>query len=67
MRITIIAVVGIISYLLVLLPGYFLFVSENEEKSMITETLVELPASSSTPKKTPKLTLNNPGEAPLLK
>ena len=67
MRITIIAVVGILSYLLILLPGYFLFVLEDEEESAITKTLVEQPASSSTVKTTAKLPLINPGEAPLLK
>jgi hypothetical protein len=67
MRIAIIAVVGILSYLLVLLPGYFLFVSADEEESAVTETLAELPASSSTTKTTEKLPLTNPGEAPPLK
>ena len=70
MRIAIIAVVGILSYLLVLLPGYFLFVSADEEESAVTETLAELPASSSTTKTTKtteKLPLTNPGEAPPLK
>ena len=67
MRITIIAVVGIISYLLVLLPGYFYFFLEDEGKSVITETLVEIPASSSKAKTTAKMPLTNPGEAPLLK
>ena len=64
MRIAIIAVVGILSYLLVLLPGYFLLVSEDEEESAVTETLVELPTSSATAKTTKKLPLTNPGEAP---
>ncbi|MBC8220798.1 MAG: hypothetical protein H8E67_09570 [Proteobacteria bacterium] len=67
MRIAIIAVVGILSYLLVLLPGYFLFVSADDEESAVTETLAELPASSSTVKETEKLPLTNPGEAPPLK
>ena len=67
MRIAIIAIVGILSYLLVLLPGYFLFVSADEEESAVTETLAELPASSSTAKTTVKLPLTNPGEAPPLK
>jgi len=63
MRIAIIAVVGILSYLLVLLPGYFLFVSADEETT-VTETLAELPESSSTAKTTEKLPLSNPGDAP---
>ena len=67
MRITIIAVVGILSYMFVLLPGYFLFVSEDEKESAITETLAELPANSSSAKTAVKLPLINPGEAPLLK
>ena len=67
MRIAIITVVGILSYLLVLLPGYFLFVSADEEESAVTETLAELPGTSSTAKTTEKLPLTNPGEAPPLK
>ena len=64
MRITIIAVVGILSYLLVLLPGYFLFVSADDEESTVTESLAELLESSSTAKTTEKLPLTNPGDAP---
>jgi hypothetical protein len=63
MRITIIAVVGILSYLLVLLPGYFLFVSEDDE-SAVTETLAELPESNLAAKSAEKLPLTNPGDAP---
>ena len=64
MRITIIVVVGILSYLLVLLPSYFLFVSTDDEDSTVTESLAELPESSSTTKTIQKLTLTNPGDAP---
>ena len=64
MRIAIIAVVGILSYLLVFLPGYFLFVSVDEEESAVIETLAEHPVSSSAAKTTEKLPLINPGEAP---
>ena len=67
MRIAMIAVVGILSYLLVLLPGYFLFVSVDEEDSEVNETLAELPARSSAAKTTEKLPLTNPGDAPPLK
>jgi|GEM_PF-331739 hypothetical protein len=49
MRITIIAVVGILSYLLVLLPGYFLFFSEDDAKSEVTELLTEVLESGSGP------------------
>ena len=64
MRIAIISVVGILSYLLVFLPGYFLFVSVDEEESGVSETLAELPASISADKTSEKLPLINPGEAP---
>ena len=67
MRIAIIAVVGILSYLLVLLPGYFLFVSVDDKESVLSETPVELPASSSAAKTTEKMPLTNPGKAPPLK
>jgi len=46
------------------LPGYFLFVSKADEESAVTETLAELPESSSTAKTTEKLPLSNPGDAP---
>ena len=60
----IVVVVGILSYLLVLLPGYFLFVSTDDEESTVNESLAEPPESSSTNKTTEKLTLTNPGDAP---
>ena len=62
-----IAVVGILSYLLVLLPGYFLFISSDDKHSAVNESLAELPASSSAAKKTEEIPLTNPGEAPPLK
>ena len=64
MRIAIIAVIGILSYLLVLVPGYFLFVSEDDAESVVTETLGELLKSSSTAKSAEKLPLTNPGDPP---
>ena len=64
MRITIIAVVGILSYLLVLLPGYFLFFSEDDAKSEVTELLTKVLESGSGAKSSEKLTLTNPGDAP---
>ena len=67
MRIVLIAVVGIFSYLLVLLPGYFLLVSADDEESAVTEAMAELPASSSTAKMNEKLPLTNPGDAPPIK
>ena len=64
MRIAIIAVVGILFYLLVLVPGYFLFVSEDDAESVVTEKLAELLESGSLEKSAEKLTLANPGDAP---
>ncbi len=64
MRIVIIIVFGILSYLLVLLPGYFLFVLEDDEESVVTETLAELFNSSSVSKSADKMPLTNPGDAP---
>ena len=64
MRIVIIIVFGILSYLLVLLPGYFLFVLEDGEESVVTETLAELFNSSSESKSAEKMPLTNPGDAP---
>ena len=64
MRIAIIAVVGILSYLLVMVPGYFLFVSEDDDESSVTETLAELFESGSADKSAENLPLTNPGDAP---
>ena len=64
MRIVIIIVFGILSYLLVFLPGYFLFVLEDGEESVVTETLAELFNSSSESKSAEKMPLTNPGDAP---
>tara|TARA_B100001142_G_scaffold161803_1_gene161960 strand:+ start:224 stop:427 length:204 start_codon:yes stop_codon:yes gene_type:complete len=64
MRIVIIIVFGILSYLLVLLPGYFLFVLEDGEKSVVTETLAELFNSSSESKSAETMPMTNPGDAP---
>ena len=64
MRIAIIAVVGILSYLLVLVPGYFLFVSEDDTESTVTETLGKLLGSSSSDKSAEEPPLTNPGDAP---
>jgi len=64
MRIVIIIVFGILSYLLVLLPGYFLFVLEDGEKSVVTETLAELFNSSSESKSAEIMPMTNPGDAP---
>ena len=64
MRIVIIIFFGILSYLLVLLPGYFFFVSEDGEESVVTETLVELFNSGSVTKSAEKMSLSNPGDAP---
>ena len=64
MRIVIIIVFGILSYLLVLLPGYFLFVLEDGEESVVTETLAELFNSSSESKSAGTMPMTNPGDAP---
>ena len=67
MRITIIAVVGILSYLLILLPGYFLFVSGDAEKPEASVTSTEKTDNTSVAKLAEKPPLANPGEAPPLK
>ena len=64
MRIVIIIVFGILSYLLVFLPGYFLFVLEDGEESVVTETLAELFNSSSESNSAETMPLTNPGDAP---
>ena len=66
MRITIIFFVGILSYLVVVLPGYYFIVQEGAEKiskfGTLTELLVVEDAKSS-----PKQSVVNPGDAPPLK
>ena len=64
MRIVIIIFFGILSYLLVLLSGYYLFVLEDDEESVVTETLAEIFNSSSVSKSAEKMSLTNPGDAP---
>ena len=63
MRIAIILIVGILSYLVVLLPGYFFIVPRNAEmfpgNGTLTKLAVEDAANTST-----KLSIANPGDAP---
>ena len=67
MRVVIIAFFGILSYFIVLLPGYFLFVSEDNSESVVSKIIVELFEGSSSTKSSEKLSLTNPGEEPLPK
>ena len=67
MRIAVIAIVGILSYLLVFLPGYFLFVSGDAEKPEASVTSTEKTDNTSVAKLAEKPPLANPGEAPPLK
>ena len=66
MRIAIIVFVGILSYLVVVLPGYYFIVPESTEKSQIFTTLTKLPLVDAA-KSSSKLSVANPGEAPPLK
>ena len=66
MRIVIIVFVGILSYLVVLLPGYYFIVPEGAEKIRNFGTLTELPLVDAA-KSSSKLSVANPGDAPSLK
>ena len=66
MRIVIIVFVGILSYLVVVLPGYYFVIPESTEKISNFITLKELPAVD-TAKSSSKLTVANPGNEPPLK
>ena len=63
MRIVIIVIVGILSYLVVVLPGYFFIVPRDammlSDNWTLTELLVEDAVNTST-----KLSVANPGDAP---
>ena len=63
MRIVIIVIVGILSYLVVLLPGYFFIVPRNTEMFLGNESLTELPVEDAVNTST-KLSVANPGDAP---
>ena len=64
MRIAIIAIAGILSFLLVFLPGYFLLiVPGDEEMTSDNETMTE-ETESAAAKTTEKFPLTNPGDAP---
>ena len=63
MRIAIILIVGILSYLVVALPGYFFIVPRNAEMFSGSWTLKELPVEDAANTST-KLSVANPGEAP---
>lgn len=65
MRILIIIFFGILSYLIVVLPGYYLIVPVGIEKITTFKTLVELPTLDTD--KSSKLSLANPGNEPPLK
>lgn len=66
MRIAIIAIFGILSFLLVFLPGYFLLVPGDEEVPVTVETSADVPEPEEA-ETTEKLPLTNPGDAPPLK
>ena len=66
MRIAIIVFVGILSYLVVVVPGYYLIVPESAEKFTnygVLKELLLLDAAESPS----KLSVANPGNAPPLK
>jgi len=63
MRIAIIVIIGIFAYLIVFIPGYFLFVPDETEKLSDNKTSVRLKAES-TAKKSSDQPIVNPGDAP---
>ena len=66
MRIVILFLVGIISYLIVVLPGYFLYFS-NESKVDTGSEKNEKIRTDSLSKPIDKLSMSNPGDAPVPK
>ena len=63
MRIAIIVFVGILSYFVVVLPGYYYFVPGGAEEISNLKTLTELPVGVAA-KSSTELTIANPGDAP---
>ena len=63
MRIVIILIVGILSYLIVVLPGYFFIVPRDAEMFSGNWTLTDLPVAEDANTST-KLSVANPGDAP---
>jgi len=63
MRIVIIVIVCILSYLVVVLPGYFFIVPRDANIFSGNWTLTELPIEDGANKST-KLSVTNPGDAP---
>ena len=62
MRIAIIAIIGILSYLIVFIPGYFFIVPDEKEK-LSDNTSVQLQPIS-TAEKSSEQPIVNPGDAP---
>ena len=63
MRIAIIIIIGIFTYLIVFIPGYFFIVPDETEKLPDNKTSVQLQADSSA-EKSSEQPLANPGDAP---
>ena len=63
MRIAIIVIVGILSYMVVVLPGYFFIVPRNGVNFSSNWTLTELPVEDAA-NTSSKLSIANPGDAP---
>ena len=66
MRIVIIVIVGILSYLVVVLPGYFFIVPRETNMFSGNWSLTELPVEDGADTSA-KLSVANPGDAPLPK
>ncbi|MBC8259042.1 MAG: hypothetical protein H8E38_08495 [SAR324 cluster bacterium] len=64
MRIAIIAVIGILSYLIVLLPGYFFIVPQTPDEEPADNKTITKVTQEKDSKKQSKLTIANPGDAP---
>ena len=68
MRILIIIFCGILSYIIVLSAGYFLFLPEDDRESVLTKKLNEIVEKRSSSKQSEEeLSLSNPGNAPPIK
>ncbi len=63
MRIAIILIIGIFTYLIVFIPGYFFIVPDEKENLSDNKTSVQLQADSTT-EKSSKQPIANPGDAP---
>ncbi len=67
MRIAIIAAIGILSFLIIVLPGYFFIVPRDADTAEDNQTMAEMPLDEALPIPAKTTSAVNPGMPPLPK